>query len=330
MNWKGCKVLITGSEGFIGSHLTQRLVELGAQVRAHVLYNSFNSWGWLDTLEPATREKIEMFMGDVTNPYRTAQAVEGMDVVFHLAALIGIPYSYHAPEAYVATNVSGTLNVLQAARRYGVKKLVHTSTSEVYGSAIYAPIDENHPLQGQSPYSASKIGADMLSESFARSFEMPVAICRPFNTYGPRQSDRAVIPTIISQLFSGAKTLKLGTLDTRRDFNYVKDTVNGFVAIAESPDSVGQVINIGSGTEVTIGQVVEIICKLGGWKVQIQSESQRQRPEKSEVQRLLADNSKARTLLGWTPRYDLESGLKETLEWFRANAGLYKPGRYTI
>ena len=329
-DWQGCNVLVTGSEGFIGSHLVEALIDRGANVRAHVLYNSFNSWGWLDSLEPQKQQKLDVFMGDVTNPYRTAEAVEGMDVVLHLAALIGIPYSYHAPEAYVATNVSGTLNVLQAARRYGASKVVVTSTSEVYGSALRVPIDEDHPLQGQSPYSASKIGADMIAASFAMSFEMPVAICRPFNTYGPRQSNRAVIPTIIAQLLDGAAELHLGNLETTRDFNYVKDTAEGFIALAESEASNGEAINLATGEDISIGDLAKMLMEITGQSAEIVTDTQRVRPARSEVQRLLGDATKARKLLGWAPRHDLRTGLAETVEWMKRNRHRYKAHQYVV
>ena len=330
MDLKGKKILVTGSEGFIGSHLAEKLVELGADVRAFVLYNSFNSWGWLDTLDEQTLSKIEVFTGNICEAYNVRKAMADVDVVFHLAALIAIPYSYYSPESYVATNVMGTLNVLQAGRDAKVSKFVHTSTSEVYGTAIYTPINEAHPLQGQSPYSASKIGADMMAESFYRSFEMPVAVCRPFNTYGPRQSARAVIPTIISQAASGSKRIRLGSLTPVRDLNYVADTVNGFIRTAESQMSIGQVINIGSGTGVTIKDLADMIFKLMQVDVEIECDDARIRPEKSEVMKLVCDNKKARDLLGWTPEYTLEKGLLKTIEFIRNNLGSYKTDRYNI
>lgn len=329
-DWKQKRVLVTGAEGFIGSHLVERLLQRGARVRAHVLYNSFNSWGWLDTLDREKLDRLDVFLGDVTNPYRTAEAVEGMDVVLHLAALIGIPYSYHAPEAYVATNVSGTLNVLQSARRYGVEKVVVTSTSEVYGTALRVPIDESHPLQGQSPYSASKIGADMIAQSFALSFDMPVAICRPFNTYGPRQSNRAVIPTIITQLLAGAEQLKLGNLETSRDFNYVVDTAEGFIAIAESDAGDGEVLNLAAGKDITIGELARLLMEITGQQAEIITDSGRMRPSGSEVMRLQGDAGKARRLVGWAPEYDLSRGLSETVEWFGRNQHLYKADAYVV
>lgn len=330
MDWKGKKVLVTGSEGFIGSHLTEKLVSLGADVRAFVLYNSFGKWGWLDTLKDNDKKKLDIFMGNICEAYNVKKAMEGINVVFHLAALIGIPYSYYSPESYVSTNVMGTLNVLQAAREAGVKKIVHTSTSETYGTAIYAPIDEKHPLQGQSPYSASKIGADMMAESFYRSFDMPVAIIRPFNTYGPRQSARAVIPTIISQILSGSKKIKLGSLSPVRDLTFVSDTVRGFIKVAESDKSAGNVINIGSGKGVTIGELAEKIFELTGSELEIESDGTRVRPQKSEVMKLICDNKKASDLLGWKPEYTLEKGLLETIEFIKNNLGSYKPDQYNI
>jgi len=330
MNLQGCKALVTGAEGFIGSHLVEQLAARGVHVRAHVLYNSFNSWGWLEELSPEVMADVEVFMGDVTNPYRTGEAVEGMDAVFHLAALIGIPYSYHAPEAYVATNVQGTLNILQACRQNATKKIVHTSTSEVYGSAMYVPIDEKHPLRAQSPYSASKIGADMLAQSYELSFGLPVAICRPFNTYGPRQSSRAVIPTIITQLIDGAESLQLGSLTTTRDFNYVKDTAAGFIAIAESDKTVGEVVNLATGKHMSIGELAEKIMKVVGRKVPIESKEERKRPDNSEVLRLCGDAAKARELLGWRPTYTIEDGLRETVAWLKENHGHFKSNDYVV
>lgn len=330
MNWKGKKVLVTGSEGFIGSHLTERLIELGAEVTAFVLYNSFNNWGWIDTFEPKVKEQIKIFTGDVRDENCVRQAIKGIDVVFHLAALIAIPYSYYAPSSYVDTNVKGTLNVLQACRDSSVQKVIHTSTSETYGTAQYVPIDEKHPLQGQSPYSASKIGADMMAESFYRSFNTPVAIIRPFNTYGPRQSARAVIPTIISQLLSGKKEIKLGALTPTRNLNYVKDTVEGFIKIAESDKSIGQVINVGSGKEISIGDLAEKLIQLTGKEAQIICDEQRVRPEKSEVERLCADSRKAFELTGWHPKYTLDEGLRETVDWILDNLQYYKPEIYNV
>lgn len=313
-------ILVTGADGFIGSHLTETLVASGCKVRAFVMYNSFGSLGWLDTLPRHVLEQVEIYAGDIRDPHRVNHAMKGCSVVMHLAALIAIPYSYSSPDAYLETNVRGTLNVVQAARELGVQKVVHTSTSEVYGTAQFVPITEDHPLQGQSPYSASKIGADQMALSFYRSFETPVAVIRPFNTYGPRQSARAVIPTIITQLASGVRRLKLGALNPTRDFSFVKDTVNGFCAVADSAQSVGEVINIGSGFEISIGDTARLIAELMGVEIEFESDEARKRPEKSEVFRLWADNKKALNLLGWSPRYSgiegLREGLQETIEWF--------------
>lgn len=330
MNLKGKKVLVTGSEGFIGSHLTERLVELGAKVTALVQYNSFNNWGWIDTFSDEIKDNIEIVTGDIREYDNVKRIIKGKDVVFHLAALIAIPYSYLSPMAYVRTNVEGTTNVLEACKEYGVEKIVHTSTSETYGTALYVPIDENHPLQGQSPYSASKIAADMMAESFYRSFELPVAIIRPFNTYGPRQSARAVIPTIITQILSGADKIKLGSLTPTRDFNYVKDIIEAFIKVAECEETVGQVVNAGSNYEISIGDLAKTIVKLIGKEVEIICDVQRVRPEKSEVNRLWADNSKIRELTGWQPKYTLEVGLKETIQWIENNMKYYKPEIYNV
>jgi len=330
MNLKGKKVLVTGSEGFIGSHLTERLVELGAKVTALVQYNSFNNWGWIDTFSDEIKDNIEIVTGDIREYDNVKRIIKGKDVVFHLAALIAIPYSYLSPMAYVRTNVEGTTNVLEACKEYGVEKIVHTSTSETYGTALYVPIDENHPLQGQSPYSASKIAADMMAESFYRSFELPVAIIRPFNTYGPRQSARAVIPTIITQILSGADKIKLGSLTPTRDFNYVKDIIEAFIKVAECEETVGQVVNAGSNYEISIGDLAKTIVKLIGKEVEIICDDQRVRPEKSEVNRLWANNSKIRELTGWQPKYTLEVGLKETIQWIENNMKYYKPEIYNV
>ena len=330
------KILVTGADGFIGSHLVEQLVRLGHDVRAFVLYNSFNSWGWLDQSPAEIKKELDVFSGDVRDPYGVKKAMEGCDLVFHLAALIAIPYSYHSPDTYVDTNVKGTLNVVQAARELGVSKVVHTSTSEVYGTAQFVPITEEHPLQGQSPYSASKIGADQIAMSFYSSFETPVSIIRPFNTYGPRQSARAVIPTIITQIANGQRTLKLGAIHPTRDFNYVADTVDGFIAVAESDRSVGEVINVGSNFEVSIGDTVRTIAEVMGVEVEIETDDVRMRPAKSEVERLWADNSKAKELLGWSPGYGegegLKRGLKETVEWFSdpGNLAHYKADIYNL
>ncbi|QEK11320.1 SDR family NAD(P)-dependent oxidoreductase [Crassaminicella thermophila] len=327
---KNKKVLITGSEGFIGSHLTERLVELGAKVTALVQYNSFNNWGWIDTLDNRIKKEIEVYTGDIREYDNMAKVIQGRDVVFHLAALIAIPYSYQSPAAYVRTNVEGTLNVMEACRVYGIEKVIHTSTSEVYGTALYVPIDEKHPLQGQSPYSASKIGADKMAESYYRSFNLPVATIRPFNTYGPRQSARAVIPTIISQILAGKKTIKLGALSPTRDFNYVKDTVEGFIKMAEVDESVGQVVNVGTNNEISIGDLVKKIIKLIGKEVTIECEENRLRPEKSEVNRLWCENAKAKEILDWQPKYTLDEGLTETIEWIKENLYCFKTDIYNV
>jgi NAD dependent epimerase/dehydratase len=330
------KVLITGADGFIGSHLTEALVRQGHDVRAFVLYNSQNSWGWLDHCASDVKGKFEVFAGDIRDPHGVRTAMEGCELVFHLAALIAIPYSYHSPDTYVDTNIKGTLNIVQAAKQLGVKKVVHTSTSEVYGTARFVPITEEHPLQGQSPYSASKIGADQMAMSFYNSFNTPVAIIRPFNTYGPRQSARAVIPTIITQIANGSKTLKLGSIHPTRDFNFVKDTVAGFIAIAESERSLGEVINIGSNYEVSIGETVRTIAEIMGVDIEIETDDIRLRPGKSEVERLWADNRKALEFAGWKPHYGgkdgFRRGLAETIEWFvnSGNLGSYKADRYNI
>lgn len=330
MQLKNKRVLVTGADGFIGSHLTERLVELGADVTAMAQYNSFNNWGWLENINEKAKKEIKVYTGDIREYDSVSKAVSGQEVVLHLAALIAIPYSYQSPAAYVRTNVEGTLNVLEACKNHGIEKIVHTSTSEVYGTALYAPIDEKHPLQGQSPYSASKIGADKMAESYYRSFGVPVATLRPFNTYGPRQSARAVIPTIISQIMAGTREIKLGALSPTRDFNYVKDTVEGFVKAAQELKSIGEVISVGSGREITIGDLAVKIIELTGKKVEIVSEEQRLRPEKSEVNRLLCNNSKAKELLGWEPHYTLEQGLSETIEWIGRNLSYFKTDIYNV
>jgi NAD dependent epimerase/dehydratase len=336
MNLRGKKILVTGADGFIGSHLTEELVRQGHDVRAFVFYNSFNSWGWLDSSDEEIRRSLDVFAGDVRDPHGVRQAMKDCDVVFHLAALIAIPYSYHSPDTYVDTNVKGTLNVVQAARELGVEKVVHTSTSEIYGTARYVPIDEEHPHLGQSPYSASKIGADQIALSFHLSFGTPVGIIRPFNTYGPRQSARAVIPTIISQIATGSCKIKLGSLHPTRDFNYVKDSVRGFIAFAESDRSVGEVINIASNYEISIGDTVQTIASLMGRKIEVESDDERVRPELSEVERLWGANDKAKQLLGWEPEYGgiegFRRGLDETIEWFTRpeNLSKYKAGIYNI
>ena len=326
------KTLVTGADGFIGSHLVEGLLDKGCQVRAFVLYNSFNSWGWLDTFPQDKLEKIEIFAGDIRDPNGVRNAMRGIDIVFHLAALIAIPFSYHSPDTYVDTNVKGTLNVLQAARDADCRRVLITSTSEVYGTAQYVPIDERHPFQGQSPYSATKIGADRIAESFYRSFNTPVTIVRPFNTYGPRQSARAVIPTIITQLLAGTKEIKLGGINPTRDFNYVKDTVNGFIAIAEADSAVGEEINIASQQEIAIGQLAREIISQINPEAQIVADDIRLRPEKSEVERLLGSNEKIRKLTGWRPEYTLQQGLRETIEWFKDKGNLqrYKWDIYNV
>lgn len=335
MELKNCRVLVTGAGGFIGSHLVEQLVQRGCNVRAFVRYNSKNFWGWLEQLPPGAGKQIEVFMGDIRDGFNVREAIKGCDVIFHLGALIAIPYSYQAPDAYVDVNVKGTLNIVQAARDLGVKKIVHTSTSEVYGTARFVPISEEHPLQGQSPYSASKIGADQIALSFFTSFGTPVAVARPFNTYGPRQSLRAIIPTIITQIRAGQRKLKLGALTPTRDFNYVTDTARGMIAVAESDNSVGQVINLGSNFEVSVGDTVKMLAEQMGADVTIELDEARVRPEKSEVERLWADNSKARQLLGWSPQYGgrdgFKRGLAETIAWFQGdNLKSYKTDLYNI
>lgn len=325
-------VLVTGADGFIGSHLVEALLDKGCRVKAFVYYNSFNSWGWLDSFSREKLKNVEIFSGDVRDPNGVATAVAGCDAVFHLAALIGIPFSYHSPDSYVDTNIKGTLNILQASQRYGVEKLLVTSTSEVYGTARYVPIDEKHPLQGQSPYSATKIGADRLAESFYRSFDLPVTIVRPFNTYGPRQSARAVIPTIISQLMSGITEIELGSLLPTRDFVYVKDTAEAFVAIAKSDRVVGEEINIATGKEISIGEMAEGLKKLLNPAAVITCAEERLRPEKSEVERLLGCNKKIMSLTDWRPKFTLEEGLAATVEWLKDpdNLARYKAHIYNI
>lgn len=330
MNLKGKKVLVTGAEGFIGSHLTERLVELGADVTALVQYNSFNNWGWIDTFDKNVLDSIRVETGDIRELDGMNRIIKGQEVVMHLAALIAIPYSYLSPMAYVRTNVEGTVNVLEACRNHDVQKIVHTSTSETYGTALYVPIDEKHPMQGQSPYSASKIGADKMAESFYRSFNMPIATIRPFNTYGPRQSARAVIPTIISQILDGKEEIKLGSLTPTRDFNYVKDTAEAFVKIAESDKAIGEVINAGSNYEISIGDTVKKIINIIGKDVKIVCDEERLRPEKSEVNRLWADNTKIKELTGWAPKYSIDEGLKETIEWIKKHMDSYKTDIYNV
>jgi len=336
MDLKGKKLLVTGADGFIGSHLTEELVSRGYSVRAFVYYNSFNSWGWIDTFPKKIKKNIEIFSGDIRDAYVVKKAMEGCDIVLHLAALVSIPYSYYSPEAYVDTNIKGTLNILQAARELEVEKVVHTSTSEVYGTAQYVPIPESHPLQGQSPYSASKIGADQLAISFYNSFSTPVSIIRPFNTYGPRQSARAVIPTIITQIAQGKRKIKLGSLTPTRDFNYVKDTAQGFIEVAKCDKAIGEVINIGSDFEISIVETAQTIAEVMNTEVEIETDIERIRPEKSEVNRLRADIGKARKLFGWNPKYGSKNGfvkgLQETAEWFSQpdNLKMYKWDTYNI
>ena len=325
MDWNGKTALVTGAGGFIGSHLAERLVELGARVRAMVHYNALDSWGWLNS-SPLARE-MQVIPGDITDRSSARQAMQGADYVFHLAALIAIPYSYTAPGSYVRVNIGGTLNILEAARDLGVARIMHTSTSEVYGTARYVPIDEAHPLQGQSPYSATKIGADKLVEAFHLSFGVPVVTVRPFNTFGPRQSARAVIPTIITQALTG-QTVRLGNLLPTRDLNYVDNTVNGYVLAASTPAAEGQTINLGSGREISIGDLAKLIARLTAREVQIECEAGRMRPEGSEVERLLASNERARSLLGWEPAVTLEAGLERTIEWMRSHLERYRPGVY--
>jgi dTDP-glucose 4,6-dehydratase len=330
------KVLVTGADGFIGSHLVECLIGRGYSVRAFVQYNSFNSWGWLDRSPRVIRDGLDVFAGDIRDPHGVHEAMRECDFVIHLAALIAIPYSYHSPDTYVDTNVKGTLNVVQAARDFGVKKVVHTSTSEVYGTAQFVPITEEHPLCGQSPYSATKIAADQIALSFYHSFGTPVVVIRPFNTYGPRQSTRAVIPTIITQIAGGARRIRLGAQHPTRDFSYVADTVEGFIAALESDRGIGEVINLGSGFEISIGDTLNLIAELMGVQVQAEEEAVRLRPTNSEVNRLFADNSKALRLLGWHPSYGkldgFRRGLTETIRWFSdpGNLNVYKPDRYTL
>jgi len=332
----GRKVLVTGSDGFIGSHLAEELVRRGTKVRAFVNYNSFNSWGWLDHSEPELLSSLEVFAGDIRDPHGVKQAMKGCDVVLHLAALIAIPFSYHSPDTYVETNVKGTLNILQAARELEVRRVIHTSTSEVYGTARFVPITEEHPLQGQSPYSASKIAADQMAMSFYCSFNTPVTIIRPFNTYGPRQSARAFIPTVITQIASGVRALKLGALHPTRDLNYVADTVAGFIAAVDCKQSVGEVINLGSNFEISVGETAKMIAEIMGVDVEITMDEQRLRPNKSEVERLWADTTKAKAILKHSPEYagkdGLRKGLARTIDWFTQSTHLkqYKAGIYNI
>jgi len=323
-------ILVTGSCGFIGSHLVELLVKNGKKVRAFVYYNSFNSWGWLDSLPDDIKNELDVFTGDIRDPNGVKTAMKGIDTVYHLAALIGIPFSYHSPDSYVDTNIKGTLNVLQAARDLDTDRVLVTSTSEVYGTAQYVPIDEKHPFQGQSPYSATKIGADRIAESFYRSFNTPVTIVRPFNTYGPRQSARAIIPTIATQLLNGQEKIHLGSLSPTRDFNYVKDVANAFIAIAESKRTVGEEINIATGTELSIGQVADMLIEKLSPKAVVVSDDQRVRPENSEVERLLGCNKKLMSLTDWKPEYSFEQGLSETIDWIRDNLTSFKSSIYNV
>jgi len=324
------KILVTGADGFIGSHLTEQLMEEGYEVKAFTFYNSFSRWGWLDTFPKDKLKEIEVFAGDIRDPNGVRQAMKGVDAVFHLAALIAIPFSYHSPDSYVDTNIKGTLNVLQAARELNTERVLVTSTSEVYGTAQYVPIDEQHPFQGQSPYSATKIGADRLAESFYRSFELPVTIVRPFNTYGPRQSARAVIPTIISQLLAGKEEIQLGSLTPTRDFNYVKDTAAGFLSIYQSDNTIGEEINIATQTEISIENLAQELIRQINPKARIVSDEQRMRPKDSEVNRLLGSNEKIRNLTGWEPKYTFSQGIEETIEFIKNNMDAYKTDIYNV
>jgi len=329
MNWGNKSVLVTGAGGFMGSHLAKRLVELGARVRAVVRYNSRNDWGLLEVLPASIKSSLDVRAGDIVDPFWTMRVVEGCDIIFHLAALIAIPYSYMAPAQFLGVNCTGTLNLLEAARRVGVERFVHTSTSETYGTAQYLPIDEKHPLRGQSPYAASKIAADKLVESYHLSFGVPTAIIRPFNTYGPGQSARAIIPTIISQGLDG-EAIRLGLLTPRRDMTYVQDTVAAFIKIAEQPAAMGEVINVGAGRAISIGGLADWIIRLLGGNKRVIHDESRVRPTASEVMELLCDNSKAQTLLGWQPQVSLEAGLTETIKFIRDHRGRYKPEAYTL
>ena len=329
---KNKHVLVTGSDGFIGSHLVEGLIDKGCRVRAFVYYNSFNSWGWLDSLPKKTLNQIEVFAGDIRDPNGVRESMKDIDMVFHLAALIAIPFSYHSPDSYVDTNIKGTLNILQAAKDAGCQRILTTSTSEVYGTAQYIPMDENHPFQGQSPYSATKIGAYRLAESFYKSFNTPVTLVRPFNTFGPRQSARAIIPTIITQLLAGKEEIKLGNLKPTRDFSYVKDTVRGFLAIAESENTIGEEINIASQQEISMGKLAQALIDEINPAAQIVSDDIRLRPEKSEVDRLLGSNAKIKNLTGWEPAYSFKKGLEETVKWFKDSDNLlnYKCDLYNV
>lgn len=336
MNLTNKRILVTGSDGFIGSHLTEKLVKSGFEVKAFVLYNSFNSWGWLDHLPRDIKQSMEIFTGDVRDPFGVNTAAKDCDVIFHLAALIAIPYSYHSPSTYIDTNIKGTLNILQAARTHEIEKVIHTSTSEVYGTARFVPITEDHPLQGQSPYSASKIGADQIAWSYFTSFDLPVATIRPFNTYGPRQSLRAVIPTLITQIASGNKTVKLGALTPTRDFNFVDDITDAFIKVAESDKTAGETLNAGSNFEVSIGETARIIAELMEADIDIQSDEQRFRPQKSEVNRLWADNGRIKEVTDWKPEYagidGFKKGLTHCIKWYcdSENLARFKTDIYNI
>ena len=332
MELKNKRILVTGADGFIGSHLVERLIQEGCQVKAFVFYNSFNSWGWLDTYSNGFMKDIEIFPGDVRDPNGVRKAVKDVNLVFHLAALIAIPFSYHSPDSYIDTNIKGTLNVLQACRDFDIERVIVTSTSEVYGTAQYVPIDERHPLQGQSPYSATKIAADKITESFYRSFGLPVITARPFNTYGPRQSARAILPTIITQLLSGGKEIKLGSLHPTRDLNYVRDICEGFIAIARSEQTIGKEINICSNKEISMGNLARMLVDMINPEAEIINDEQRTRPGNSEVERLMGNNKKIKKLAGWSPEYTLDAGLRETIEWFKNKENLrrYKTKIYNV
>jgi NAD dependent epimerase/dehydratase len=332
MNLTKKRILVTGAEGFIGSHLVESLLNENCQIRAFTYYNSFNSWGWLDTFSKDKLENIEIIAGDIRDPNGVKIAVKGIDIVFHLAALIAIPFSYHSPDSYIDTNIKGTLNVLQACRDYNIERVVVTSTSEVYGTAQYVPIDEKHPFQGQSPYSASKIGADKIAESFFCSFKTPVVIARPFNTYGPRQSARAIIPTIITQLSNSNENILLGSLHPTRDFNYIRDICKGLILLAKFDEAIGKEVNIGSNTEISMGALANMLIKLSKANVKIVSEDLRKRPDKSEVERLVCNNSLMKEITGWEPETSLKEGLMETIEWFKNKENLkrYKGDIYNI
>jgi NAD dependent epimerase/dehydratase len=329
---KDKKILVTGADGFIGSHLVETLIDRGYKVKAFILYNSFNSWGWLETFPKEKLNNLEIFVGNISDPNGVREAVKDVDIIFHLAALIAIPYSYYSPDSYIETNIRGTLNILQAAKDFKIEKILITSTSEVYGTALYVPIDEKHPRQGQSPYSATKISADYISESFFRSFNLPITIVRPFNTFGPRQSARAVIPTIITQLLAGSHEIKLGALHPTRDLLYVKDTVNGFIEIAISDHVIGQEINIATQTEITIGDLAKKIINIINPSAKIVSDIQRMRPEKSEVERLYGSNEKIKLLTNWKQKYSFDEGISETIQWFKNkdNIKRYKVDIYNV